>query len=114
MKKKNIIFVTKEFFEKYKLNKFLILSSQGNVETNRYKKNKINNCKNYIFIIDVILDTIDPEYSNLLKGYFLDNLKKEQMHYSNSTFYSKIAKACKEFMFYWNLHLNNADINTIQ
>lgn len=93
----------KKIFELYKILKFRnkYFSNIDNLFLeNKYFIQYNLKPQKYIEIIENILINMDKENAEFLKAYFLENKKKEDFHYSSSTFYFKLNKAMSMFLDY--------------
>lgn len=90
-----------EIFEYYKMCK-IWTSNINSIKkiNNEFNEKKIQEIEDFINTIDIILESMNNDYSNLLVLYYLNNKNKEDFYYSKSTFYIKLKKASEEFMKY--------------
>lgn len=90
----------KELLSQYKIYK-MWLKTYSNMDKKSSSLNvTYTTYSNYVNSVENIFNSMDEEFSNILKSYYVDNVKREELHYSNSTFYSKLNKASKEFSKY--------------
>lgn len=65
---------------------------------------KIREWKNYNQQINKILDLMPPDYSSLLKSIYIEKKPKEELFYSESTYYRKHKKAIDVFLNYFEFY----------
>ena len=96
----------KSIFEKYKIYKLRIENFKNidclvNYEDENIEE-KFLNWDKYVKLVNKILDSLDKEHSNILKSIYIENKRKEELHYSDSTYYWKHKKATDNFLKYIN------------
>lgn len=94
----------KKIFEKYKIYKLrvenyknincLIDSDEQNL------KRQYLNWDKYVKLVNKILASLDEELAYILKSIYIENKKRDDLHYSESTFYWKHKKATGIFLKY--------------
>lgn len=95
----------KLFLNKYKILKIWFKQNLNeNNNNNEQIKLKIDKSVKFLKFIDFILAAMDKELAEILIAYYVDQKPKEELNYSNSTFYSKLKKASETFMEYWDMY----------
>lgn len=103
MKKNPIV---KNKFDKYRMNN-LWIDNINNIDFFDKKKNNIcqkeREWKEYVKLVDSILESMDKESSELLKEVYIYQRDFKDLYISQSTFYWKHKRAVKEFLDYFAL-----------
>lgn len=94
----------KKIFEKYKIYKLRVENFKHiDCLMDSEKKNmkeKFLNWDKYVKLINKILASLDEELAYILKSIYIENKKRDDLHYSESTFYWKHKKATGKFLKY--------------
>lgn len=97
----------KDIFERYKIYKVRIdnFKNMESLKIADAKELKENYKKwdKYVQMINRVLDSIDKDYSDILKHIYLKNKHPKEMDFAKSTFYHKRKKAAKNFLSYVSL-----------
>lgn len=93
----------KTIFDSYKISKIRSIHAEDIIRNSNNKdatNNQIISAKNYVKLVENILNMMDEEHADFLRKYYIENKKKEEFHYSISTFYFKLNKAIESFLKY--------------
>ncbi len=98
--KNNIVIEVRKIFSKYRKNKLIIENYEiiNNNFNNEISNQDIKKIKDYVLLIDNILNELDKMDSWILKNIFIERKEKDDLNYSESTFYWRLRKASNNFI----------------